>query len=99
MPSGGPAPIQGAHTPPSLRATSPNLGEDLSSPSKVEGVARRAGGVCPTATMAPNSPPKLGGVAEGRGSVPSGGPAPTQGAHTPPSLRATSPNLGEELPL
>ena len=30
----------------------PSLGEDLSSPSKIEGVARRAGGVCQPATLA-----------------------------------------------
>ncbi len=30
----------------------PSLGEDLSSPSKIEGVARRAGGVCHPATLA-----------------------------------------------
>ena len=35
-----------------LTGTSPNLGEELNSPSKVEGVARRAGGVCHTATQA-----------------------------------------------
>ena len=43
-------------------------------PSKVEGVAQRAGGVCQAATLAP-----------------------MLSSHTPPSLRATSPNLGEEL--
>ena len=40
-----------------------------------------------------NSPSKLEGVAEGRGRVLSNQAI----SHTPPSLRDTSPNLGEEL--
>ena len=35
-----------------LTGTSPNLGELLNSPSKIEGVVRRAGGVCHPATLA-----------------------------------------------
>ena len=48
------------------------------SPSKIEGVARRAGGVCQAATGLGDAAPMLS-------------------SHTPLSLRATSPNLGEEL--
>gem|GEM_PF-3513903 len=48
---------------------------------------------------AASSPPKLGGVARrAEGVCSPGDVAPTLASHTPPSLRATSPNLGEELP-
>ena len=55
------------------------------SPSKVEGVARRAGGVCQAATLAPmlssHTPPSL------RATIPE------QSSPT----RSLSPNIGEEL--
>ncbi len=41
---------------------------------------------------ASNSPSKLEGVPEGRGRV-----SDSEGEHTPPALRSTSPNLGEDF--
>ena len=52
-----------AHTPQSLRYSSPNLGEQglpLSSPSKIEGEDRRSGGVCHNYNKAHTPHPNLG---------------------------------------
>ena len=67
-----------------------------SAPPKIERVAEGQGS---PHGIAASSPPKLGGVARGAEGVCSpGDAAPTLASHTPPSLRATSPSLGEELP-
>ena len=59
---GDAASMQSGHTPPSLRATSPNLGEELSSPSKLEGVAVGQGRVSSGDAAPPqelHTPPSL----------------------------------------